>query len=771
MGGIDFSGNKLMEAHPRSQIKAMVKKGESQGVLKDGRICSFITVGLARLVIAVPRYLKGRDSDRRSLLDVLEVFDTGSTSKEKQAAADKKIEDFVKPPESALDGMAAVNAVGMAEGIKDNGDPGFSVTPTDLSLKQVETWTVMFQKLPLTVVVVENQTSWQRAAFVPFLQLCAAIGLNADKSLMGISNVLNTSIAPAWGMELINMQTKNKAGVHTCPWISLDSVYSWLATYDAYMKRLDPKFDCEEQKPLMELYQVALKEACWKFIEPAMRGVAPKADENKAGVKPPAGAPDFAEPGEVKEEAFDKKKFIDQVRSPYLKTETKVPKAEIKPEPTVVETVEAEQQFALEAEGMADDDDLFTKSLQPVFLTAERVAWKTVSFDGFSIAVLEADNENWASISRICKDLGIDKGRQLKKLQDDPTFRCGHMSTPDNRNVLQVHICLTTRDLFRWLDGIGMGRIGDESAVKVASYKAGLMKVLVDHEVQRQAPVPAAVNVEIRMLMEAVKASLEGNRMILEANSRLALESQERVVAVADRAVEVSNGLVDKINAQSIEVVKARAEAAEKDQLAKVKEEEARFARLEEVRANKAKDNAEITLNQVMQDYQPALEKGKAFDELVYDGPSKNITTIAHECGLGSGTELNRILVERGMIIKHRRYPNTWEPSAKMMRMVPIGTKLGCIELVNKGNDQTLPVFGHSTTVQCWAWMPAGELLIKRIVREYLEEVGQETLKKDEPAVPCVKDGLVSGPPQTPFPGSTVQPVFGFEAVTGKMPV
>ena len=125
------------------------------------------------------------------------------------------------------------------------------------------------------------------------------------------------------------------------------------------------------------------------------------------------------------------------------------------------------------------------------------------------IATYENAGETYVSIARICKDLELDKANQLKKLKAG-NYRCGLITTPDRRNVLQPHFCLNAKDLFRWLDGIAAGRIAAETALKLAGYKAALMDVLVDHEVQTrvQQQTPSVISPETQALLEVVRQTL-----------------------------------------------------------------------------------------------------------------------------------------------------------------------------------------------------------------------------------------------------------------------
>lgn len=84
------------------------------------------------------------------------------------------------------------------------------------------------------------------------------------------------------------------------------------------------------------------------------------------------------------------------------------------------------------------------------------------------------------------------------------------MSTLDPNNKLREHICLNTKYLYRWLDGIGVNRVGQASVDRIAKYKMGLMQVLVDREVklQVQQQLPAVISPETQALLEAVRQTL-----------------------------------------------------------------------------------------------------------------------------------------------------------------------------------------------------------------------------------------------------------------------
>lgn len=836
---VDFS--KRYGSRVSEHFEIGVRKGDSKGVLNDGRKIVFITVQLAAEIAADKHYLKALPETRHALLECLRAFapkgvenaqahqNIEPKTQEPEAPktiADKKLEDYVRPPSSPADTQAARAAVEAAVG-----ELGF---PETYELKASNAHcvkgggTLRFNGKLHLVVVLQDPVSWKLTAYTKFSVLCKAIGLDAEQAMMGISYILDTGYARDWGMHMADISIAGLFGIgpegsSRGPWIDLDSIASWLSTFEAYVRKAGITVDCSANRAAMDLYQTAFKEAAMKFIQPIMLGVCPKADSNTAGVKPPLVAD--------KPEAFDKAKFIAECKTLKAKA-PEVPNAEaaevldtkVVPMEDVLQAASAQYatraaEAIKSAEGtmtpieavllsdsvqrslvtepkpklppkageaavapgtaIKDDKDLdepFLKSAvaEPEAGYVELDRFKTFDFHADTLGYIMLDDVCHVSIRGICKALGLDFASQSVKLHGDSRFSCCAITTRNSRGARVPMLCLRLEHLAAWLFTVNVNKVAPEVRPKLEFYQKDLV-IALDNYVRKGAAFNTAkLGEAITLKMVEVLQRLTDRMTGMENRYLESLDAKDReIVEVADRAVAIVNPLVDKVNEASVELDRTRRDledkkqlAAQKTQEAAQKSAEARIANELAGQALRAKDQAEATMNQVISDAGPREAKLRDLEEIVNSGPAKNAGTIAHELGLVSATALNHILQELGFIVKNVRYSNTWEPSAKMMRLAPL-VPLGCIELAGKGKAASVPVFGHTTVVHNWVWLPAGEAIIKRAVKQWLAAAlatqAAEDAKKDVPdlfesaapipGVSCEGPKLQSRPPGD-FPGA-----------------
>ena len=822
MLAVDFT--KRYSSRDKEQFEVSVLKGESKGLLNDGRKCVFVTAQLAQEIAADRHYLKESPQLKTALQDCLQAFVLEGVAQTSEASQPEALHTV--PPVSPTASRAAQAAVQAAVG-----ELGF---PEGFELKAGNAHhmkggcTLRFNDNLHLVVVLQDPVSWKLTAYTKFNTLCKAIGLDAEQAMMGVSYILNTGYARDWGMHMADISITGPGSSSRGPWIDLDSIASWLSTFEDYMHKAGitkDRVDCSANRAAMDLYRMAFKEAAMKFIQPIMLGVCPEADDNTAGVKSPLVAD--------KPEAFDKTKFISDCKNLNAKT-PKVPNAEaakvldtkVVPMEDVLQAATAQYEahaaeavksaegtmtpieavllsdsvqrslmtepkpdlpakdwlMASESFTVKNDKDLDEPFLKPAVVAPEAGyveldRFKTFDFHADTLGYIMLDDVCHVSIRGVCRALGLDFASQSVKLHGDSRFPCCSITTRNSIGARVPMLCLRLEHLAAWLFTVNVNKVAPEVRPKLEFYQKDLVRAINDYAYKGVAFNTAKLGDDITLKMIEVLQQLTDRMTGMENRYLESLKAKDQVLEAAIEHTEsIVNPLVDKVNKASVELDRTHKDLEAKKQLADQKTQEAEQKAAEARIANelasqalRAKDQAEATMNQVISDAGPREAKIRDLEELVNQGPAKNAGTIARELGLVSATALNRILVELGLIVKNVRYSNTWEPGAKMMRMVPMGTPLGYLEPVGKGNAATVPVFGHTTNVQNWVWVPAGEIIIKKAVKAWMvatmqtcaeQEAGAVQAAADKAAglttdaagVPCEGSGLQSRPPKD-FPG------------------
>lgn len=534
-------------SHPNDWCAMVVPKDTALGTMTSGgRMWSFITVALAKAMLCDRKYaIIGAQTycdtlDRvtvpSAVTEAAEEPGQGKAEDPAQGKAEdpraKWAEEQARGPESVLDDPEVRAAVDAA---RDVGFPRIcfsaSVALSNGHRHVLSTMLHFAGPYPLPVIVAEDPATAKRAAYVDFQAVCQSIGLDPEKSLMSLSRLMNT--AALGGVSLIRVAS----GDSSSPWIAVESVYAWLAQAPLIV------FAPERVRKKIDVFQVGLKEAVMKVYGREIRNVEiPKAADNAAGRKPPHSAGDArnesgaAEAGagadaeaQAWKQAEEEAGKVRKEPSQKAKTADEVPSSEPVDVPAHAEMPLPPN----EGPEDADDSDLIDQLGGMLETSRDRSEWKTVNFDGFSVAVTEFGNDKWVSIARICNDLGIDKSSQLAKLKGDRTFNRGVITTVGRDGKVRPHICLPTSELYRWLEGIQ--KSCPEAAERIAMYKATLMDVLLEKAVEmkteQQCRMPA-VDDRIGKLLERCSC-------VLAANERLQAE-QKALAGQLDTAVDLA---------------------------------------------------------------------------------------------------------------------------------------------------------------------------------------------------------------------------------------
>lgn len=112
----------------------------------------------------------------------------------------------------------------------------------------------------------------------------------------------------------------------------------------------------------------------------------------------------------------------------------------------------------------------------------QNTALVAIDFHGDQLLTFQKDGDPHVAMRRVVENLGIDWGRQAKKLADDPRFTCGHMSTRDTLGRQQQMLAMPVAKLPLWLATINPNKITDPvKRQKLEWYQAESAIVLHDY--------------------------------------------------------------------------------------------------------------------------------------------------------------------------------------------------------------------------------------------------------------------------------------------------
>lgn len=109
-----------------------------------------------------------------------------------------------------------------------------------------------------------------------------------------------------------------------------------------------------------------------------------------------------------------------------------------------------------------------------------------VSFYGNVIdAVKDEKGELWVSVRSVCEGIGVDHKRQREKIQSDPKFNWGHMSSVAEDGKDREMICIPLNQLNGWLFSINANKVREDIRPKLIQYQQECMDVLYKHFMPR----------------------------------------------------------------------------------------------------------------------------------------------------------------------------------------------------------------------------------------------------------------------------------------------
>jgi len=142
---------------------------------------------------------------------------------------------------------------------------------------------------------------------------------------------------------------------------------------------------------------------------------------------------------------------------------------------------------------------------------------------GIAISAFADPNspEQWVAVRPICEVLGIDPKRQCQKLQNNPQFSWGHMSSTGNDGKLYDMLCIPVDELGMWLCGINANRTKPDVREKLITFQKKMQIVIYnaitstvnDDTVKSLVMLVNSLQTEVRELKQraAKKDSLEAS--------------------------------------------------------------------------------------------------------------------------------------------------------------------------------------------------------------------------------------------------------------------
>ena len=107
-------------------------------------------------------------------------------------------------------------------------------------------------------------------------------------------------------------------------------------------------------------------------------------------------------------------------------------------------------------------------------------------FDGNRVEVIKDEQGNaWVSVRSVCLGIGVDNKTQRRKIENNPTFSWGHMTStgPDGKNYSMF--CISLSHLNLWLGSINPSRTQEPMRSSLIAYQHECAEVLFKHFMPR----------------------------------------------------------------------------------------------------------------------------------------------------------------------------------------------------------------------------------------------------------------------------------------------
>lgn len=163
-----------------------------------------------------------------------------------------------------------------------------------------------------------------------------------------------------------------------------------------------------------------------------------------------------------------------------------------------------------------------------------------LTFDGDVIEVTSKDGRVWASLRRVCENLGIAFSPQRRKLLSSPWATVTIMITDDVRDRKRSIFMIDKRTFYMWLATINLSKVAPEHHEKLTRYQRNVADVIEKYMsgevISRQPllPSPALTAQEIEMRVQAIR--FEGVMRMVTIAQQNNLASKEFL----DRQIEES---------------------------------------------------------------------------------------------------------------------------------------------------------------------------------------------------------------------------------------
>jgi hypothetical protein len=97
-----------------------------------------------------------------------------------------------------------------------------------------------------------------------------------------------------------------------------------------------------------------------------------------------------------------------------------------------------------------------------------------------SLAVSREGKEPVVALKPVCEAVGLDWKTQLRRTQNNPQFRCGHMTIPSAGGP-QETLCIPVCQVGMWLCTINANRVKEEIRPKLLAFQEHLQVVIHEH--------------------------------------------------------------------------------------------------------------------------------------------------------------------------------------------------------------------------------------------------------------------------------------------------
>lgn len=107
-------------------------------------------------------------------------------------------------------------------------------------------------------------------------------------------------------------------------------------------------------------------------------------------------------------------------------------------------------------------------------------------FDGSVVEVVrDGEGNPWVNVRSVCLAVGIDDKTQRRKIEADPSFSWGHMTSTGSDGKQYVMFCIPLDQLNAWLFHINVNKVPDHIKPNLLAYKKECAKVLYNHFMPR----------------------------------------------------------------------------------------------------------------------------------------------------------------------------------------------------------------------------------------------------------------------------------------------